>query len=283
MPLLYYWRRDNYRRDLDMGAAYHLNQANPLFHSIDLGDSLWAFTKNRDGSYALAAELIVKAKTLNPAGYHYGRYRLWGDLRLSRYFDISAQDSLETIIRALSCRTNARYLGQSFQGMAAVRQLTIADHQILTEYARQLPLEPRARLIDENVLELALYLDDIESLKQLVCKENVGIAEERGKYLFRQAYARNRDLVSEVQELYDGKCQICRWDPQNIYGQYLCQGHHLHWLSRGGEDQITNIVLLCPNHHQAIHRCDAPFDYEQRSFIFGWRKEILLLNKHIPA
>jgi 5-methylcytosine-specific restriction enzyme A len=30
MPLLYYWRGDNYRRDLDYGAGYHLNQANPL-------------------------------------------------------------------------------------------------------------------------------------------------------------------------------------------------------------------------------------------------------------
>jgi hypothetical protein len=30
MPLLYYWRGDNYRRDLDMGAGYHLNQANPV-------------------------------------------------------------------------------------------------------------------------------------------------------------------------------------------------------------------------------------------------------------
>jgi hypothetical protein len=28
VPLLYYWRRDNYRRDLDTGAGYHLNQAN---------------------------------------------------------------------------------------------------------------------------------------------------------------------------------------------------------------------------------------------------------------
>ena len=45
VPLLYYWRRDNYRRDLDMGAGYHLNQANPLMHQIDLGDSLWAFTR----------------------------------------------------------------------------------------------------------------------------------------------------------------------------------------------------------------------------------------------
>lgn len=32
MPLLYYWRGDNYRRDLDLGAGYHLNQGTPRLH-----------------------------------------------------------------------------------------------------------------------------------------------------------------------------------------------------------------------------------------------------------
>jgi len=65
MPLLYYWRGDNYTRDLDHGAGYHLNQATPRLHDIDLGDSLWAFTRRKDGTYVLAAELIAHAKTRN--------------------------------------------------------------------------------------------------------------------------------------------------------------------------------------------------------------------------
>lgn len=75
MPLLYYWRPDNYLRDLDMGAGYHLNQANPLLRQVDLGDSLWAFTRNRHGRYVLAAELVIKAKTETPPNFRYGRYR----------------------------------------------------------------------------------------------------------------------------------------------------------------------------------------------------------------
>ena len=66
MPLLYYWRPDNYMRDLDNGAGYHLNQLNPLMHSIDIGDTLWAFTRNKSGGYAIVAKLLVKAKTINP-------------------------------------------------------------------------------------------------------------------------------------------------------------------------------------------------------------------------
>lgn len=55
MPLLYYWRPDNYYRDLDAGAGYHLNQANPRMHAIAPGDSLWAFTRNRAGRYVAPA------------------------------------------------------------------------------------------------------------------------------------------------------------------------------------------------------------------------------------
>jgi hypothetical protein len=84
--LLYFWRGDNYRRDLDFGVGYHLNQAISLLHRIEIGESLWAFTRKTDDRYALAAELVISAKTMNPRGFRYGPYRVWGDLRRSRYF-----------------------------------------------------------------------------------------------------------------------------------------------------------------------------------------------------
>jgi hypothetical protein len=167
MPLLYYWRGDNYRRDLDMGAGYHLNQANPKLHQSELGDSLWAFTRNKDGRYVLAAELIIKAKTDNPPNFRYGRYRVWGDINLSRYFVVDNQPSVEQIIRQLSCKTNARILGRSFQGGAAVKPLTIEDHQILVAAAQNLPIEPRARILPEEKLEAGLLLGDSDKISQL--------------------------------------------------------------------------------------------------------------------
>ena len=153
MPLLYHWVGENYRRDLDQGAAYHLNQSNPLLHEIDLGDSLWAFTRTPAGAYVLATELIVRAKTMNSHGYHYGPYRLWGDLTRSRYFQIEGQPDISEQVRRLSVRASAPVIGRSFQGHAAVRRLTSADHQVLVAYAQHLPLEPRARLLPEEELE----------------------------------------------------------------------------------------------------------------------------------
>ena len=73
---------------------------------------------------------------------------------------------------------------------------------------------------------------------------------------------------------------FCLWDAQNTYGKYLCQGHHVNWLSRGGEDSLKNMILVCSNHHTAIHRCDAQFDYGNSSFDFGTRREQLGIDHH---
>ena len=283
MPLLYYWRGDNYRRDLDMGAGYHLNQANPKLHEIELGDSLWAFTRNKEGRYVLAAELVVKAKTENPPNFRYGRYRIWGDINQSRYFVVDGQPSVEQIIRRLSCKTDGRILGQSFQGRAAVKPLTFADHQILLAAAKELPPEPRARILPEEKLEAGLLLGDSYKISQLIKQEPHGIAEARQEYLYQQAPTRNPQLIANLHVLYEGQCQLCLWNPIDIYRNTLCHGHHIHWLSRGGADSLENLILVCPNHHAAIHKLDAPLDFRDLAFDFGTHREPVQLDYHLTV
>ncbi|AWU95589.1 HNH endonuclease [Azospirillum ramasamyi] len=280
MPLLYYWRGDNYARDLDFGTAYHLNQANPLLHEIDLGDSLWAFTRRRDGVYVLVAELVASAKTLNPKGYRYGPYRLWGDLRRSRYFQADGQPDVTMQIRSLSIRAGGDVLGRAFQGHSAVRRISEADHQLLAAYATKLPREPRARLVPEERLEALLLAGDEEAVAVLIRDEEPGLAEERRRYLTTEAVRRDRQHVEALRDLYDGRCQICEWAPRARYGADICEGHHVRWLSRGGDDALTNMVLICPNHHRAIHRVDAPFDFAAGGFLTADGIECLSLNRH---
>lgn len=282
MPLLYYWRGDNYRRDLDYGAGYHLNQATHILHTVDFGDSLWAFTRRADGTYALATELVIHAKTLNPPGYRYGRYRVWGDLKRSRYFQVGSQADLTPVIRSLSIRSGKGVLGRAFQGLAAVRVISREDHSILSMYAGGLSAEPRARLIPEERLEALLVSKDEQAVEELLKAEPSGLAEERKHYLFMQAIKRDPTLVHSMRERYKGRCQICQWEPRTLYGPDICETHHVQWLSRGGYDTESNMVLLCPNHHRAIHRCDAQFDWNQLCFVFSSaRREELRLREHL--
>jgi 5-methylcytosine-specific restriction enzyme A len=158
MPFLYYWRPDNYARDRSFGFGYHLNQNAPAMGTVDPGDSLWAFTRRkRDGFYVLAAELVIRAVTRNPANFRYGTWRIWGDLHRSRYFDIDRGPRTDAVVRSLGVKASGERLGQSFQGHAAVRVITPAAHQILREYARDLPLEDVAAIYPEDEFEAATH------------------------------------------------------------------------------------------------------------------------------
>jgi 5-methylcytosine-specific restriction enzyme A len=165
--------------------------------------------------------------------------------------------------------------------MAAVKMLTYDDHQILLEAAKGLPLESRARILPEERLEAALLLGDSKRVTELVQKESNGLAEARQAYLYQQASRRNPNLIANLHTLYNGRCQICRWNPLDIYNHNLCHGHHIHWLSRGGADVIGNLILVCPNHHAAIHKADAPLDYSDLSFDFGTHREQVQIDHHL--
>lgn len=87
-----------------------------------------------------------------------------------------------------------------------------------------------------------------------------------------------------LQQAYAGRCQICLFDPRARYGRRLCHGHHIQWLSRGGEDEIENMILVCPNHHTAVHHADAVFDYGDLGFRFAnGLVERLQLNRHLQS
>jgi hypothetical protein len=195
----------------------------------------------------------------------------------SRYFSIDGQPDISTLIQSFDIVANAALLGRSFQRKAAVRPLSDGDHVRLLSYAERLPLEPRARLLPEEALLLS---GDEDAVSRLLRDEPAGIAERRRRYLLTDVVKRDRDLVEELREMYLGECQICGWAPRRSYGTELCEAHHIRWLSRGGTDALGNLVLICPNHHRAIHRCDAPFDFKHNSFVFGSMSETLKQLQH---
>lgn len=283
MGFLYYWRPDNHRRDRRFGFGYHLNQSSPSLADARPGESVWAFTRRaRDGRYVLAAELVVRAVTTNRPGHRYGRYRVWGDLERSRYFDVDGAADAERLIRSLSVRAGAARLGQAFQGHAAVRRLSAADVALLAAFAQGQPTE-QASIYPEDEFESRLLLG--EDAAGLVVRETAYADSARYRYLHETVDRRRaRKHVESLQALYAGRCQICLYDPARDYGHRLCHGHHIEWLSRGGEDELENLVLVCPNHHAAIHRADAAFDFDSASFLFpAGRLEPLQLDLHLRS
>jgi hypothetical protein len=110
--------------------------------------------------------------------------------------------------------------------------------------------------------------------------------ERERKYELRlEAYRRNSAHVRFLRDLYEGRCQLCGSLPfEGEFGK-LSEGHHIKWLSRDGIDEKENIIMLCPNHHAAIHQLDPQFDPATNIFYFwgGDTPVRVKLDLHLKA
>ena len=54
--------------------------------------------------------------------------------------------------------------------------------------------------------------------------------------------------------------------------QVYLEVHYIIWLSRGGADDVSNTVALCPNCHTKMHIVDDPADIDVLRTIAASRK-----------
>jgi len=70
------------------------------------------------------------------------------------------------------------------------------------------------------------------------------------------AFVRNPDVVAEVLERAEGKCEDCRspapFRRRSDDTPYL-EVHHQRPLAEGGDDTVENAIALCPNCHRKAH------------------------------
>nr|VFJ77900.1 MAG: hypothetical protein BECKFW1821C_GA0114237_11477 [Candidatus Kentron sp. FW] len=288
MDLLGYWRYDNYLRDLDAGAGFHFNSKQRRLHTaIEKGERLWLFTRiagRRGTEYRLLARLNVSHKTINAPSYPYGPFRIWGDTRNSRYFKVTADQNEDVfeLLRLLEFdgasleNKDRTTLAQACQ---TIRGLRPSATQLLESFAAILADEPRAKaVVNEERLERALYDQKPTQLDFLLNDASVPYTVQHKNGLLR-SMKRNRQLVSELYELYSGRCQVTGHDSPLLYGVPTVEAHHIVYRVRGGDDALENMVLLSPNLHRAIHAAEARFDYGSLSFVFSnGRVEPLILK-----
>ena len=282
-------------------------------NSVDNGGTIWALTRRGDGRYVLAAEFLVRRIPRNPVGHTYGRFRAWADTDRTRYFDLADAPDIEPMVRGMSVRSNATHLGQSFQGISAVRPLGVEDAQALTAFAVGLPALARVGFYPEDVLEVRFLGQDVAGrvvrdvsetridclygrgtpdrrvVREIPNPELFGSSDDmRIRYVTEQRKGGRdsefRRVATGMRETYAGRCQVCEYDPRNRYAQEICHVHHVVWLSRGGDNDRSNLVVLCPNHHAIVHRDDPPFDHGRLAFSFAnGAVEALRLNLHLPG
>lgn len=92
----------------------------------------------------------------------------------------------------------------------------------------------------------------------------------------------NPNIISKLKLLYKGCCQVCGSKPFEKYGVNICEAHHIQFFSKSENNDTSNIVILCPNHHRLIHALNPSYDYDRRCFVFpDGSVQQLILNYHL--
>ena len=84
----------------------------------------------------------------------------------------------------------------------------------------------------------------------------------------------SKRTVSKIMRRANKECSICLWKEE------ICDIHHIVPKSKGGTDDMSNLIILCPNCHRVVANTDKynnDFLYEftiDKTFI-DWKKHYL--------
>ena len=84
-------------------------------------------------------------------------------------------------------------------------------------------------------------------------------------------------IITQLKRLYKGQCQLCGTVPfENFSSVDICEAHHIDYFTSSHNNDASNIIIVCPNHHRLIHKLNPIFNPNERSFEYpsGWKEKI---------
>lgn len=157
-------------------------------------------------------------------------------------------------------------------------ELTEMVHALLSNQQKLDNVEVDYSQTHNNVADVKCYTED--ELEQIInFTDDSAAVKVRTSEATIRVY--NPRILSQLKRLYKGCCQICGNRPLGIT-ENICEAHHIDPFSNSHNNDASNIIILCPNHHRAIHKLKPVFDSDKLVFTYhDGREESLQLNLHL--
>lgn len=115
---------------------------------------------------------------------------------------------------------------------------------------------------------------------------NFDIADEGTSILEDERIVRirklNRKIGDNLKLLYSNRCQVCGKLIGEEYGASVIEAHHIDYFVNSLNNDASNQLIVCPNHHSIIHDVDPVFDRKKLIYIYpNGRQEGLTINMHL--
>ncbi len=135
-------------------------------------------------------------------------------------------------------------------------ELTADEKKIITE-------------LDETDYELIINAhDESASLKKRTVSQSVRVYD--------------RKIPDGLKKLYNYRCQVCGATATVLYSVDVSEAHHIDYFVKSMNNDPSNIVILCPDHHRIVHKAKAVFNFDLHQFEYENAKvDRLMLNLHL--
>lgn len=84
----------------------------------------------------------------------------------------------------------------------------------------------------------------------------------------------NKKIGDNLKRLYGYQCQICGRRIGEEYGFHVVEAHHIDYFVKSLNNDASNQIIVCPNHHSIIHDVDPVFDRGKLLYIMYGMKRI---------
>ena len=145
-----------------------------------------------------------------------------------------------------------------------------------TDVANMFSVEP---IFNAEISAVCANLDEVSIEYLLEFDNNAALVE---KFRLEKIRHLNRSIGDDLKKLYNFSCQICGYSFKKFYGVEVAECHHIDYFSRSLNNDASNLLIVCPNHHRIIHAAEPVFDRDRKIFRYDDGScESLKLNEHL--
>lgn len=162
------------------------------------------------------------------------------------------------------------YLRQfSFEELTEIVRAFLENARLDNDNSEEFQQEFISDALDENDLEEILNYRDTSASIRLRTSD-------------RRVRVYNTGIIRQLKRLYGGCCQLCGENAFREFNADISEAHHIAYFSDSQNNDSSNIIILCPNHHRLIHKLNPKFDYNRGCFVFSENSELRIeLDFHL--
>ena len=92
----------------------------------------------------------------------------------------------------------------------------------------------------------------------------------------------DRAIGNNLKRVYEHRCQICGEQVAELYSAHVDEVHHIDPFVRSLNNDVSNLLVVCPTHHRIIHAAKPNFVRTELSYHYpNGLVEGLKLNFHL--